>query len=139
MGIKVSPTLKRKLDAIDQMAEDAIERKMVAVATTTVLASPVDTGAFVNSWSFKDNLGGGRRKSSANKPTGQNPGSERGKALNNLVNDIRSTVEATSPGGAEREGISLQVDNYYFINRAPHAKSVEDKYQIIDQVVRQHG
>ena len=73
MGIKVSPTLKRKLDAIDQMAEDAIERKMVAVATTTVLASPVDTGAFVNSWSFKDNLGGGRRKSSANKPTGQIP------------------------------------------------------------------
>jgi len=106
--LKVSPALKAKLAEIDQMLEDAVERKMTDVARTVVLASPVDTGAFVNSWSFKDNLGGGRSKSSAGKPTGRDSGSERGKALNNLVNDIKKAVEVGSPGGPVKEGIGIQ-------------------------------
>ena len=140
--IKVSPALKKKLAEIEEMLEDAVERRMTDVARTVVLASPVDTGAFVNSWSFKDNLGGGRSKSSLGKPTGRDPGSERGKALNNLVNDIKQTVEVGSPGGAVSEGIGIQVDSkYYFINRAPHAKDVDTnpKHKVVDKVIRQHG
>ena len=124
--LKVSPALKAKLAEIDEMLEDAVERKMTDVARTVVLASPVDTGAFVNSWSFKDNLGGGRSKSSDNKPRGRDKGAERGKGLNSLVNDIKKTVEVGSPGGSVREGIALQAGNYYFINRAPHAKKVDE-------------
>ena len=139
--LKVSPALKKKLAEIDEMLEDAVERKMTDVARTIVLASPVDTGAFVNSWSFKDNLGGGRSKSSLGKPTGRDERSERGKALNNLVNDIKKTVEVGSPGGPLKEGIGIQADNYYFINRAPHAKEVDDnpKYRVVNKVIRQHG
>ena len=139
--IKVSPALKKKLAEIDQMVEDAVERKMTDVARTIVLASPVDTGAFVNSWCFKDNLGGGRSKSSDNKPRGRDKGAEQGKALNNLVNDIKKTVEVGSPGGPVKEGIGIQADNYYFINRAPHAREVDEnpKYRVVDKVIRQHG
>jgi hypothetical protein len=139
--IKVSPVLKAKLAEIDEMLEDAVERKMTDVARTIVLASPVDTGAFVNSWSFKDNLGGGRSKSSENKPRGRDAGAERGKALNNLVNDIKKTVEVGSPGGPVKEGIGIQADNYYFLNRAPHARDVDNnpKHQVVDKVIRQHG
>ena len=136
--LKVSPTLKAKLAEIDEMLEDAVERKMTDVARTVVLASPVDTGAFVNSWSFKDNLGGGRSKSSDNKPRGDR-GAERGKALNSLVNDIKKTVEVGSPGGPIKEGIGIQAGSYYFINRAPHAIEVERKKQIVDKIIRQHG
>ena len=137
--LKVSPALKAKLAEIDQMLEDAVERKMTDVARTVVLASPVDTGAFVNSWSFKDNLGGGRSKSSDNKPRGRDKGAERGKALNSLVNDIKKTVEVGSPGGPIKEGIGIQAGSYYFINRAPHAIEVERKKQLVDKIIRQHG
>jgi len=57
------------------------------------------------------------------------------------VNDIKKTVEVGSPGGPVKEGIGIQADNYYFINRAPHAKKVNDnpKYRVVDKVIRQHG
>ena len=140
--VRVTSSLQRKLDLINETIDEAVENKLTDVAFDIVSLSPVDTGAFVNSWSFKDNLGGGRSKSSLGKPTGRDPRSERGKALNSLVNDIKKTVEVGSPGGPVKEGIGIQADSkYYFINRAPHAKEVDEnpKYKVVDKVIRQHG
>lgn len=139
MGIKVSPTLQRKIDSINELTEDAVERKMLQVAEDIVRLSPVDTGAFVNSWSFKDNLGGGRSKSSKGKPRGRNKDSERGKSLNNLVNDILKTVDSGSTRGSVRAGLEISAANYYFLNRAPHAKNVDLKHGIQAQIRNLHG
>lgn len=139
MGVKISPTLQRKIDSINELTEDAVERKMLRVAEDIVRLSPVDTGAFVNSWSFKDNLGGGRRKSSQGKPRGQNKESERGKSLNNLANDILKTVDSGSTQGSVRSGLDISAANYYFLNRAPHANKVELRYGIKAQIRNIHG
>jgi len=139
VGIKVSPTLQRKIDSINELTEDAVERKMLRIAEDIVRLSPVDTGAFVNSWSFKDNLGGGRSKSSEGKPRGRNKESERGKSLNNLVNDILKTVDSGSTRGSVRSGLEVSAANYYFLNRAPHAISVDLKHGIQAQIRNLHG
>ncbi len=137
--IKVSPALKKKLAEIEEMLEDAVERRMTDVARTVVLASPVDTGAFVNSWSFKDNLGGGRSKSSRGKPRNQPDQPNKLAALNNLAKDINVALSGDSKRGYRKVGIEIPVGEYYFLNRAPHAQKVEDRYNIEDRVLRQHG
>lgn len=142
--IKISPQLQRKIDNMLEELGDEVGNKMADIATTIVVASPVDTGAFVNSWSFKDNLGGGRAKSSAGKPKNQPPAVERNKSLNNLVDDIRTTLSVGSPGGYLKSGLTVSASNFYFINRSPHALIVEDRLEaknqsILQKVKQQHG
>lgn len=139
MGVSISPALNKKIRAIDEMAEDAIERKLLQIAQDIVRLSPVDTGAFVNSWSFKDNPMGGRRKSSKGKPRQQLASSQRGKSLNNLVNDIITAVELGSTRGPSRADLQVSAAKYYFINGAPHAKYVDLKSGFSAQIRNLHG
>ena len=139
MGVKINNSFYQKIDAISEKVESEVGEKFFAIARTAVLASPVDTGAFVNSWSFKDNLGGGRSKSSRNKPRNVPDQPERLTALNNLAKDINVALDTGSTRGSRRAGIEIPVGEYYFLNRAPHAQKVENKYSIEDRVLRQHG
>ena len=139
MGVKINNSFYRKIDQIGEKIDDEVGQKFFAIARTAVIASPVDTGAFVNSWSFKDNLGGGRSKSSRGKPRNVPDQPQRLGSLNNLANDINVALAKQSKGGARKTGIEIPVGEYYFINRAPHANKVEEKYNITNRVVRQHG
>ena len=139
MGAKVNSSFYRKIEAVSEKIEDEVGKKFFAVARTAVLASPVDTGAFVNSWSFKDNLGGGRSKSSRGKPRNQPDQPNKLTALNNLAKDINTALAGSSTGGAVKGGIEVPVGDYYLLNRAPHAEQVEKKYGITTKVRRQHG
>ena len=137
--VRVTKALDAKLQRINEEIEEAVELKLTDIATHIVHFSPVDTGAFVNSWSFKDNPGGGRAKSSHGKPKGQNKENERGRSLNNLANDIRRTFDTGSTGGSLRSNLTVTAGEYYFLNGAPHADKVETKYGIKAQIRNIYG
>ena len=132
--VRVTSSLRRKLDLINETIDEAVENKLTDVAFDIVRLSPVDTGAFVNSWSFKDNPGGGRAQSSSGKPKGQSKENERGFALNNLANDIRLAFDKGSTGGPSRSQLTITAGAYYFLNGAPHAGKVDLKYGIEAQI-----
>ena len=134
----ISPSLQQKLDSINETIAEAAEFKLTQISEDIVRLSPVDTGAFVNSWSFKDNPSIGRRKSSAGKPRRQDNARESGKALNNLANDIRLAFDKGSTGGL-RGDLEVTAGTYYFINGAPHANKVELRYGISAQIRNIHG
>ena len=54
-------------------SEDAVKEELVSIAQSAVSFSPVDTGAYVTSFSFTTGAGRPRGKSSDNKPKKQNP------------------------------------------------------------------
>ena len=138
VGATISSSLRRKLDLINETIDEAVEFKLTDIAEDIVRLSPVDTGAFVNSWSFKDNPSIGRRKSSAGKPRRQDNARESGKALNNLANDIRLAFDKGSTGGP-RGDLEVAAGTYYFINGAPHANKVELRNGISAQIMDIHG
>ena len=138
VGARISPSLQRKLDLINETIDEAVEFKLTDIAQDIVRLSPVDTGAFVNSWSFKDNPSIGRRKSSARKPRQQDNARESGKALNNLANDIKLVFGEGSSGGP-RGDLEVTAGTYYFTNGASHANKVELRYGINAQIRNIHG
>jgi hypothetical protein len=127
--LKINPSLRKKFDALEQRAEDAVRDKLIDIAQTAVSASPVDTGAYVTSFSYTVGAGRPRGKSSTNKPTGQNPQAMRQEGFSNLmtdVNKLRDLLNTTS--------ITLR-------NGSPHATAVEYKhgYHVFAKVRNIHG
>lgn len=119
-------TLKAIKDRINQVAAEELEDKLQNVANYAVGISPVDTGAYVESFSMgRAGFGGGRsRKSEARdngvkKGTGgANPDTFRDVARQQLYEDIQGMDIAQM----------IESGNVKFTlrNRAPHAKDVED-------------
>lgn len=127
--LKVNPSLKQKMRMVEDQVEDLVRKKLTAIAQTTVDLSPVDTGAYVTSHSFKTNTSSrGRGKSSANKPRGQNPETKRREGLDNLIYDINSLDLKTL------KKVTLR-------NDSPHAQDVEYKhgYAVYTIVRNVHG
>jgi hypothetical protein len=115
--IKVNQSLQGKLDKIEKIAEEAVKEKLQNIASDVVKFSPVDTGAYITSHSFKTNSSsGGRSRTSNNKPRGQNPSSFRQIAYAQLMADI-----------AELDFKSLQ--KITLRNDSPHARIVEGEIQ----------
>jgi len=111
--LKISNSFDQKLSLLGQTAEDAVKDKLISIAQTAVSLSPVDTGAYVTSHSFKTNTSSrGRGKSSANKPRGQNPQAKQQEGLDNLIDDI-NTLDLS-----QTSKITLR-------NDSPHAEAVE--------------
>ena len=65
-----------------------VKDQLIEIAQTAVNLSPVDTGAYVTSFSFLLGAGRPRGKSSDNKPKGQNAQAMRQEGLSNLMSDI---------------------------------------------------
>ena len=127
--LKINPSLESKMLLLGQSAEDAAKDKLISIAQTAVTASPVDTGAYVTSHSFKTNTSSrGRGKSSANKPRGQDPQAKRQEGLDNLMTDINKLDLS------ELTKVTLR-------NDSPHAQAVEYKhgYYVYAIVRNLHG
>ena len=127
--LKVNTSLKKKLVLLEQTAEGTVRDKLIDIAQTAVSASPVDTGAYVTSHSFKTNTSSrGRGKRSTNKPRGQDPQAKRQEGLNNLIEDINQ-LDLSS-----MKRVTLR-------NDSPHAHAVEHKlgYYVYAQVRNLHG
>lgn len=106
------------LRTIDRRIEVVVPLFLDKVAESVVMDSPVDTGAFVTSWSITTSSGSGRSRTSDNKPRNQDPGAKRSEAFGQLQGDINT--------------IPLNAPNIYLANRAPHAKYVNDRYAVMD-------
>lgn len=114
--LKVNSSLNTKMQRIEQMAEDAVKDRLIDIAQSAVRYSPVDTGAYVTSFSYSVGGGRPRGKSSAGLPRGQNAASKRDESLGNLLSDISRITDLKST-----TSIVLR-------NNSPHARAVEDKH-----------
>ena len=121
--MSIQATMNAFKDKIENRVADEVEQKFDEIASYAVyVAVPdqsIDTGAYVTSFSIgKAGFGGGRSRSSDNKPKNQNPQAMKDQAYSQLIGDIdRIDFKAM-----------LESDNTKFTirNRAPHARDVED-------------
>jgi hypothetical protein len=115
--LKVLPTLQEKIETSKSLAEQKIERELVNIATDAVglgsIIVPVDTGAYVTSFSFSTGAGRPRGKSSKGKPRKQNEITKKNEGLSNLTQDL------------EKIPSLLNVDTIVLRNNSPHARAVE--------------
>ena len=102
-----------------QQLKEARNDLVLEFASGVVNFSPVDTGAFVNSWSISTTSNGGRSISSRGKPRKQPPEVKKAEAISRIQSDLDS--------------FPADLDVMYFNNRAPHANFVEGKYGTISR------
>ena len=121
--MSIQATMNAFKDKIENRVADEVEQKFDEIASYAVyVAVPdqsIDTGAYVTSFSIgKAGFGGGRSRSSDNKPKNQNPQAMKDQAYSQLIGDIDRIDFKTM----------LESDNTKFTirNRAPHARDVED-------------
>jgi Asp-tRNA(Asn)/Glu-tRNA(Gln) amidotransferase C subunit len=119
--VKVNKTLQQKLDKANGSIEEAIKDQLEHIANYAVAISPVDTGAYVESFSMiPAGQGGGRMKSRSARSDSVKEGEAKretfaSKARKNLYGDINKFNLETS-------------DKITLINRSTHARDVEDTY-----------
>jgi hypothetical protein len=71
--ITVNSSFYNKLKHLDDTVLDTVKGRLEDIARAAVDYSPVDTGAYVTSFSYTIGSGRPRGKSSDNKPRGANP------------------------------------------------------------------
>jgi hypothetical protein len=137
--MSVQATMSRLKGRLNDLAEEKIEERLEDLADYATRISPVDTGAYVTSFSIKRaGSGGGRSRSSENKPRNQNPETKRAEAYGQLVTDIQAlNISDMIENGNVR--ITLR-------NRSPHARDVEDGsnwrssgYHVFSRIRRKFG
>jgi hypothetical protein len=127
--VKVNKSLDKKLEQLEQTAEERVKDELRDMASFTALkvqsvsgkGSPVDTGAYVTSFSIKNSYSSGRSRTSKGKPRRQNPQAKRQEGLAQMLGDI----ETLKP---------LEEPLIVISNGAPHAKYVEMKHAIFAQI-----
>ena len=115
-SIKMTDLFKGKNSKIRQRSENAIRTELYNVARTATSISPVDTGAYVTSFSFSGGVGRPRGKSSRNKAPVPDKQSARDQGLDNLIQDINRI-----PNLIDGPTVVLR-------NGSPHAVAVEYKH-----------
>lgn len=124
--MSVQATFSRLKGRLNDIAEEVIEERLEDMADYAIRISPVDTGAYVESFSIKRaGSGGGRRKSSEARANGvrkgtggANPESFRAEAYKNLNADIQALNISDM---LEQGNVKITLRN-----RSPHARDVED-------------
>ncbi len=111
--LKVNSSFYKKMEILDEYIEEYVSDQLVDIAQTAVNLSPVDTGAYVTSFSYSTGAGRPRGKSSDNKPKDQNPQAMRQEGLSNLISDINKVDLKNTTS------ITLR-------NASPHASDVEN-------------
>ena len=121
--VTISPRFQQKMEKLEELYGDKIEEKLVNLGRYAVEISPVDTGAFVESWSLRPiGSGGGRSRTSDNKPS-KDPVAAKEDARRLIEGDaVTYREQIIDRGGA------------VLANRAPHAKEVDMKYQTVGRV-----
>lgn len=118
--IKLTALIKK----IEQDLNAVRDEFLINMAEDIVNSSKptVDTGAYITSHSIRTTRGGGRSRTSHNKPRGQNPETKAAEALDQLMGDI-----AALPDDQQQ---------VFLTNNAPHANLVEYKhgYKVYESV-----
>ena len=111
--ITVNASFYNKLKHLDDLAVDTVKDRLGDIARTAVDLSPVETGAYVTSFSYTVGAGRPRGKSSDNLPKGANLQGQRDEGYNNLLQDISRIKNIED------------LDNIQLRNGSPHAYDVE--------------
>ena len=111
--LTVGSSFENKLKQLDALALGGVKEKLEDIARTAVDYSPVETGAYVTSFSYTIGAGRPRGKSSTNLPKGASLENERETGYANLVKDI-SRIKSIE-----------DLDNIQLRNGSPHAYDVE--------------
>ena len=115
-------SVSAKIENLKERVEEEVKDDLKKIATDLTTRTPVDTGAFAESFSVVPaSSGAGRRKSSKGRPKGQDLKTYRDVAKANMHSDI--------------DGLQLfENKSVSFRNRAPHARKVGLKYQVFGAV-----
>ena len=111
--VKVNTPISKKMKKIDDLIEEGVKERLHSIARTATNLSPVDTGAYVTSFSFAVGAGRPRGKSSENRPKRQSKVAMRKEGLNNLNSDIAKITDFSTK------------DTIVLRNGSPHAQKVE--------------
>ena len=115
----VQATMNAFRDEIASVAAEKLEGRLKDISRFATSVSPVDTGAYVTSFSIgRAGFGGGRMKTSDNKPRNQNPESMKAEGYGLLLSDIES-MDVKSMVESGNVKFTLR-------NRSTHARDVED-------------
>ena len=109
----VNSSFQKKIDDIQIKVLGGVKEKLEDIAQTAVNLSPVDTGAYVTSFSYTVGAGRPRGKDSANLPTGASDQGKKQEGYDNLLQDI-TKIKKTE----DLNSIQLR-------NGSPHADDVE--------------
>lgn len=112
-------TLQAIKDRIEAVAASEVQKRLQEIGDYAIDVSPVDTGAYVESFSIvKAGAGGGRSRTSKGKPRQQNPEAKKQQAKEQIAQDVAALNL--------KEDMAAAQTKYTLRNRAPHAKMVED-------------
>ena len=137
-GGNIQVTMQSVKDKIGAVAAQAVEEKFEELANYTVyVAVPdesVDTGAYVTSFSIGPaGVGGGRSRSSVNKPRRQDPRAKKDEGFSQLMSDIQ-TIDFKALVESNNTKFTLR-------NRSPHSRDVEngenwrkDGYHVFEKI-----
>ena len=130
----VNASFHKKIKGLEVEVLGGVKGQLEDIARTAVDLSPVDTGAYVTSFSYTVGAGRPRGKDSANRPTATAPEGQMTEGYDNLVKDI-SRVKSLE----DLENIELR-------NGSPHADDVEygedwrrDGYYVFTQLRNIYG
>lgn len=112
-SFKVNQSFYNKLEHLDALALSSVKERLGDIAQTAVDFSPVDTGAYVTSFSYAVGGGRPRGKSSDNKPKGASPEGKRQEGYDNLMQDLTRVKELED------------LDTITLRNGSPHEYDVE--------------
>jgi len=121
--VTVSPSFQAKMTKLEQLYGDKIEDKLVSLANYAIEISPVDTGAFVESWSLVPIGSGPNRRISSENRGKKDYSLAKSDARGNVARDAARLKNRIIKDG----GATLR-------NGAPHAKDVDKKYQTVGRV-----
>ena len=121
--VTISPSFQKKMTKLEELVGDNLVEKLTSLGHYAVEISPVDTGAFVESWSLRPmGSGASRRLSSEGRPS-KDYGEAKDKARQNISQDAERLKDRILKEG----GATLR-------NGSPHAKDVDKKYQTVGRV-----
>ena len=109
----VNSSFYKKIKDIEVEVLGGVKGRLEDIARTAVDLSPVDTGAYVTSFSYNVGAGRPRGKDSANRPTATAPEGQMTEGYDNLLEDI-SRIKSLE-----------DLDNIQLRNGSPHAYDVE--------------
>ena len=130
--LKVYSSLDNKIEQLEDLVDEKLRDRLENIADYAISISPVDTGAYVESFSMVPaGQGGGRSKMSEARIASV----KKGTASRQQFTDI-----ARSNLYSDIERFSLETsDKVTLRNRAPHTEAVEKKYSVFTKVRNKFG
>jgi len=121
--VTISPSFQAKMTKLQELYGDAIEEKLTSLGLYAVEISPVDTGAFVESWSIRPiGSSSGRRRQREGKPS-KDTASAKADARQNILTDASAyKTQIIEKGGA------------VLVNRSSDAKDVDKMFDTVGRV-----